>query len=1107
MTQQLEDEFERSVQNARQWMEQIQAKLKENDNTQGPRSALENRLRETEKIRDLEPDGQIYKDEVLMKAEPLLQLNDEPVKRKVVMQVKEIKNTWEETVIYITHCHSRIEWVWLHWKEYLQAQEDFEEWIIAMRQKLEPELEMQLGLKEKLWQLDQYHVLSEDIQNQTGLLDRLLEEAQSLYNRTKDPSVNTEQQDQLKSGFKDIKAKAQEKVKLLEKICKDHQKFDENVGQFQMWVNNISVELNQCSAMVGTAEPLEKRLKILEDIKSRVIQGGETLQHLEADATSVKNCTSPLGAEKITKKMEELWKQWGALVPRCVHVEETMENAYLHVQHLENELFKFRKLLQETESSLDSLQKSKTDEDVVPLLRKCTAIKSNLDAEESIVERLKAHLREFCKFSQNVHPLSATILSAIKEYESLKRRTSKMSKDLEIRLKRSIQDPLREFRVWKPEAQKFLDSTADLDNTALIFSSLQDIEFLLLQSTKLQKLLAPLQQQHSPLASVLQEKRFRLIQNELNAAVKERDILHNSLLQRKSRLQSLLCRTEDFDRAFEAFQQRLAAFQLRLSEEKEALQPNLLAKRAQLERLHLLQKDLAEFEAQIKEQSALFQSNPTHMDGLKLLLGNTQTLNKSLESVIKRYKESASQHEQFDRDYLDLWQWLMATKQKLVNLQGSGQNPYTDTADFQMLLTEFSDRTMKLHQTEVLGHTVMSTTSSDGAAHIEVELKRLRESWNAVNSLMTDATSEEESNSKLDQDGNNDNTFNRTVNWGSLIDQDGKVGNLSHKGEVDNYEMAREGRNDNSFNSTEELNSRMNQDGKKGNASIRADESHSRMDQDGKKGNSYIRTEGFNARMDQNGKNGNLFIGVDEVSSRMDQDGKNDSSFSGVIMESGSMNMIPGADRKTGFETGVSSTVETSDIVDGGTGLKIRRHLNEREALGDNKKFQREFELWLNAENNKLSGILRSSNPQNSKELEERRARLKVLRSRVPQGQKMFESLLQSQEDAQFSEDVDLEDLRYRWMLHKSKLRDAGDLSTSQPLDELPEVRKKHSGRMCSFLYRVCRAALPLQLLMLLLLLLAFLLPLAEKGQSCTLSNNFARSFKLMLRHDGPPPT
>ncbi|XP_041418661.1 nesprin-1 isoform X4 [Xenopus laevis] len=58
-----------------------------------------------------------------------------------------------------------------------------------------------------------------------------------------------------------------------------------------------------------------------------------------------------------------------------------------------------------------------------------------------------------------------------------------------------------------------------------------------------------------------------------------------------------------------------------------------------------------------------------------------------------------------------------------------------------------------------------------------------------------------------------------------------------------------------------------------------------------------------------------------------------------------------------------------------------------------------------------------------------------------------------------------------------------------------------------SFFQRVLRAALPFQLFLLLLIGLACLVPMTEEDYSCTLSNNFARSFHPMLRYtNGPPP-
>lgn len=94
---------------------------------------------------------------------------------------------------------------------------------------------------------------------------------------------------------------------------------------------------------------------------------------------------------------------------------------------------------------------------------------------------------------------------------------------------------------------------------------------------------------------------------------------------------------------------------------------------------------------------------------------------------------------------------------------------------------------------------------------------------------------------------------------------------------------------------------------------------------------------------------------------------------------------------------------------------------------------RREFEAWLSKQNDLLSRILSTKGATlRAKELKIRQDTLKPLVEGVSWGQEQFQLLLQESQGSEAgsgpAEDVCLEELRYRWMLYKSKLKDVGDV-------------------------------------------------------------------------------
>ncbi|KAL8168991.1 UNVERIFIED_CONTAM: hypothetical protein K2H54_030585 [Gekko kuhli] len=687
-----------------------------------------------------------------MKADALLRCLSEEKKHEILSKLKDVKAMWEETAIYITHCHSRIEWVWLHWSEYLKAQDEFNVWIHNMKVTLEPDIELQLGLKEKQWQLNHAQVLLNDVINQSTLLERLLEEAASLYNRIGDPSVDEDVQKKMKAEYEEVKTEAQRRVQLLEKITQEHERYKGSVDQFHLWLTRVTERLNNCLSQ-GVKVPAENRIKSLQDIAKDVKNGEKKLRHLEAQSVGVMENTSPLGAEKMRDELEELKKALEKLKVACLEEEERLiktlrsENAY-HSQArlLEADVQEFRKSLQRLRNNFEPNDQVRSEEDLIALWRRYMATRAALAEEESKVDRLKAQLKELFRFSQDMQPLSERVICAIREYQSLKGKTFKMSTETETELRQRFQNPLREFQLWKPSAQRLLDTTANVSDPTLTDAFLLQVEEFLTESTRFKEQLLMLQLKKDFLNSVFEEERAKSLLAEAAEATKEREHIHKGLLQRKSRLQALASQHLDFDAVFKALQKKLSNIKAGLGAEKEPL-PDLLSKKARLQRLQAIQEELAECAVQVEELEKCAQSDPAQMHKIKQLSSDCQALKRSLEQhdacysevMMVQSKRHVQEHWTFNDKLLELQQWLAVTRQKLESYWDVGRGWTTNNraSNLEKLQAEFPDKEIQLHLAEAHGQLVEENSSPEGAAHVRTELEKLKGSWKSLEDMMS----------------------------------------------------------------------------------------------------------------------------------------------------------------------------------------------------------------------------------------------------------------------------------------------------------------------------------------------------------------------------------
>uniref|UniRef100_A0AAX7T4S0 Spectrin repeat containing, nuclear envelope family member 3 n=1 Tax=Astatotilapia calliptera TaxID=8154 RepID=A0AAX7T4S0_ASTCA len=937
MTLPEQQEFTDNLDSAKSWMTAIQERLKANDNTQGPRQALEARLRETEKIRQSEEEGRVKMDMVLVAAEQLLQNGNEELRNHTHTQLKDLKGLWEETCTYITHCHSRIEWVWLHWSEYLEAYKEFELWLTKQQRSHDVELEAQLGAKEKLWQVDQQRVVVSDIKGQAVLLERLLDEAAALHNRTQDPSVDPQAQERLQEAYNHVRDRAEERLSLLQKICEEHQTYQGCVQRFQSWLLSKTKELTE---VMGRNDIAEEKLKALKALDDSVACEEKALLDIEGMVESLRPNTSPAGVEEVVEEAEELRLGWQRLREGLCKADEGLRSSldthsqYMtRCQRLGDDIGRLRELFKGLDQELEETQDCRdridhTEEQMVGQWTKYTGVRNTLAGEESQVELLKAQLRELFRFSEDSRHLSHDVLAVVKEHQSVKCRATRLCSESELGLRNILQDPLLVYDQWKDTVSQVLETSAEVTDFSHVAMLVQKIECLLKESVQLQERFSLLEVKGDLLDSVFGPERSDGLQSELSTAMRNRELLHVQLQQRKSRLQAFISRTKDFTDTYKLMCSKLSSVKGRLMT-ADGLQPDILAKKSQSDQFGVILKDVEDYEAQVMALETLVSSSQTNRIQFEKLCDEWKHLHIAVKAKVDESDKIVAEHERFHDSLLNIEKWLMIMKQKLMSFHSptgewsiEGRRHEAERA-----LGEFPEKELQLQQVDIQGQGVLKKTSEEGQVHILGDMKRLKDSWLAL--------------------------YEMSLNL-----------HRYKKNEVD-------------FSGHEQGVSNDKPIG--GNSSVLAED----------------------------GEEAVLFTQASYPQPPMISSGDDSTEAGGCLISGGGVGEIRRPSAKKASATPGSQ--------------------------GHHESRRKEFDSWLFKQNELLSEILSSKGAAHSaKDVRLKQDTLKSLRADLSWGQKQFQLLIQDSQSSEAGtgpkEEAGLEDLRYRWMLYKSKLKDVGDV-------------------------------------------------------------------------------
>ncbi|XP_013770623.1 nesprin-3 [Pundamilia nyererei] len=912
----------------------------------------------------------------------------------------------------------RIEWVWLHWSEYLEAYKEFELWLTKQQRSHDVELEAQLGAKEKLWQVDQQRVVVSDIKGQAVLLERLLDEAAALHNRTQDPSVDPQAQERLQEAYNHVRDRAEERLSLLQKICEEHQTYQGCVQRFQSWLLSKTKELTE---VMGRNDIAEEKLKALKALDDSVACEEKALLDIEGMVESLRPNTSPAGVEEVVEEAEELRLGWQRLREGLCKADEGLRSSldthsqYMtRCQRLGDDIGRLRELFKGLDQELEETQ----------------------DCRDRIDHTEEQMVGQWTKYTVGLLTISAVLY--------VKCRATRLCSESELGLRNILQDPLLVYDQWKDTVSQVLETSAEVTDFSHVAMLVQKIECLLKESVQLQERFSLLEVKGDLLDSVFGPERSDGLQSELSTAMRNRELLHVQLQQRKSRLQVIL-------------------------------------------------KDVEDYEAQVMALETLVSSSQTNRIQFEKLCDEWKHLHIAVKAKVDESDKTVAEHERFHDSLLNIEKWLMIMKQKLMSFHSptgewsiEGRRHEAERA-----LGEFPEKELQLQQVDIQGQGVLKKTSEEGQVHILGDMKRLKDSWLALYEMSLNL--HRLLNSSKEQ---RESDFAKTS--GSMHALGGKSEAMI--GRVEALMTGQEGWNQGQRGyhilAEPDVENPISSSKVKGSAlTFKTDEVDFSGHEQGVSNDKPI--GGNSSVLAEDGEEAVLFTQASYPQPPMISSGDDSTEAGGCLISGGGVGEIRRPSAKKASATPVQYSMGSQ---------------------GHHESRRKEFDSWLFKQNELLSQILSSKGAAHSaKDVRLKQDTLKSLRADLSWGQKQFQLLIQDSQSSEAGtgpkEEAGLEDLRYRWMLYKSKLKDVRDVrnrisskrvsATQADAAIAAPARKQKPG----LLQRVCRLALPLWLLFLALLLLAFLLPLMDEGNSCSLSNNFARSFNIMLRYEGPPPT
>ncbi|KAJ8275253.1 hypothetical protein COCON_G00098780 [Conger conger] len=784
--------FEETLHGTWAWLRGLQERLASLKSTAGSKEALEKRLGLVQDILLMKGEGEVKLNMAVGKGEQALKSSREEGREAIRAQLQSLKDMWANVLMSSISCHSRLEWTVAQWSSFQEGSGQLQQWMECVEQEVGAPHAPQPGLKEKASQLDRFRAVLADVESHSSTLSRLTEKAAELHAKTGDPAFSEEARTELHTHFSDITAVVKGKVKAMEDVVEEHERYLEAVRDLTDWLASAREELQRWADTTGDPASVQRKLAKVrvsgqevplgdgrrpdcvrnDELMESRPRGRERLLRLQRSAGEARERTAAAGCEAMDREEAGLrgaWEQWEGAALRA---RDGLEGALAHMasserefsglaERLDRDLLQLAARLHEWAGQLAPGEGRADCEEAVRSWRVAKDILEGLQNMEPMADSLKTQLNDLCRFSRDLGVQSERVSALIKEYNSLSLQASRECQNKEKLLEQRFRTAFRDFQQWLVNAKI---------NTAKCFDIPQSISEASAGLVKIQEFLNDREEGQTKLnsvvhkgellSSIVAKDRVETIRAKMTSARDDWKSLMANLHKRETALQNLQSQMRDFEASAEPLQDWLNGTESLLQESSTRLH-DLPAKKQELHKLQSVLEEISSQEGQLgrlrekaqqlwEGQAAgkgfvhrvaqlsaqyLALSSLTKRDAATLALtGGCPVLSVPQEKA-SRIERIVSEHQLFSQGLRELQNWVADASHML-------QTYCCPTADknvldsrmikLEALLTARQEKEIQLKMLITRGESVQRNTSPEGVPVVRKQIQDLKDSWDCL---------------------------------------------------------------------------------------------------------------------------------------------------------------------------------------------------------------------------------------------------------------------------------------------------------------------------------------------------------------------------------------